>query len=157
SDGAVSNSGFLRFCERLGAADNFIKSASYLLHSANFSKVRDFLLAQSATVLQDDSGIPVHYFAPGQWELRPFGHYVGPIRIFSGRYQSRLRNIFRRAPPIDFGVGYRWRLRESNLLLAEKTEQVDFEANSKRKVNALSCTVAELAVCDAFKEDVALS
>jgi len=120
SDGGVSASGFLKFCERLGAADNFIKSASYLLHSANFSKVRDFLLTQSATVLQDDSGIPVHYFAPGQWEVRPFGHYVGPIRIFAGRYQSRLSNIFHRAPPIDFGVGYRWRIRESNLLLAEK-------------------------------------
>jgi hypothetical protein len=124
SDGGVSNSGFLKFCERLGAADNFIKSASYLLHSGNFSKIRDFVLAQSATVLQDDSGIPVHYFTPGQWELRPFGHYVGPIRIFAGRYQSRLSNLFRRAPPIDFGVGYRWRLRESNLLLAEKTEQL---------------------------------
>ena len=120
SDGGVSNSGFLKFCERLGAADNFIKSASYLLHSGNFSKIRDFVLAQSATVLQDDSGIPVHYFTPGQWELRPFGHYVGPISIFAGRYQSRLSNLFRRAPPIDFGVGYRWRLRESNLLLAEK-------------------------------------
>ena len=120
SDGGVSNSGFLKFCERLGAADNFIKSASYLLHSANFSKVRDFVLARGSTVLQDDSGIPVHYFTPGQWELRPFGHYVGPIRIFAGRYQSQLNNVFRRAPPIDFGVGYRWRLRESNLLLAEK-------------------------------------
>jgi hypothetical protein len=122
SDGGISNTGFLKFCERLGAADNFIKSASYLLHSANFSKVRNFLLAQSATVLQDDSGIPVHYFSTPQWGLRPFGHYVGPIRIFSGRYQSQLSNIFRRARPIDFGVGYRWRLRESNLLLAEKTE-----------------------------------
>jgi len=123
SDGGVSNTGFLKFCERLGAADNFIKSASYLLHSANFSKVRNFLLAQSATVLQDDSGIPVHYFTTsGQWGLRPFGHYVGPISIFAGRYQSQLSNIFRRARPIDFGVGYRWRLRESNLLLAEKTE-----------------------------------
>jgi len=120
SDGGVSNSGFLKFCERLGAADNFIKSASYLLHSDNFSKVRDFMLAQSASILQDDSGIPVHYFTPGQWELRPYGHYVGPISIFAGRYQSRLSNLFRRAPPIDFGVGYRWRLRESNLLLAEK-------------------------------------
>jgi hypothetical protein len=120
SDGAVSNSGFLKFCERLGAADYFIKSASYLLHSGNFSKVRDFVLAQSATVLQDDSGIPVRYFTPGQWELRPFGHYAGPIRIFAGRYQSQLSNVFRRAPPIDFGVGYRWRLRESNLLLAER-------------------------------------
>src|SRR5262245_32414649 len=122
SDGGAGNSGFLKFCERLGPADNFIKSASYLLHSTNFSKVRNFVLAQSATVLQDDSGIPVHYFTPGQWELRPFGRYVGPISIFAGRYQSQLSNIFRRASPIDFGVGYRWRLRESNLLLAEKTE-----------------------------------
>ena len=121
SDGGVSASGFLKFCERLGAADNFIKSASYLLHSANFSKVRDFLLTQSATVLQDDSGIPVRYFAPDKWQLHPFGHYVGPIGIFAGRYQRQLSNIFHRAPPIDFGVGYRWRLRESNLLLAEKS------------------------------------
>jgi hypothetical protein len=120
SDNGVSNSGFLKFCERLGAADSFVKSASYLLHSGNFSKVRDFLLAQSATVLQDDSGIPVRYFAPDQWKLRPFGHYVGPISIFAGRYQSQLSHIFHRAPPIDFGVGYRWRLRESNLLVAEK-------------------------------------
>ena len=120
SDGGVADSGFLKFCGRLGDADRFIKSASYLLHSGNFSKVRDFLLAQSATVLQDDSGIPVRYFAPDRWELRPFGHYVGPIGIFPGRYQRQLSDIFRRAPPIDFGVGYRWRLRESNLLLAKK-------------------------------------
>src|SRR5262245_6967298 len=120
SNNGVDNSGFLKFCERLGAADSFIKSASYLLHSGNFSKVRDFLLAQSASVLQDDSGIPVQYFAPSKWELNPFGHYVAPIGIFAGRYQRQLSNIFRRATPIDFGVGYRWRLRESNLLLAKK-------------------------------------
>jgi hypothetical protein len=120
SDVGVAESGFLRFCERLGAADSFIKSASYLLHSGNFSKVRDFLLAQSATVLLDDSGIPVQHFTPGKWELHPFGRYVGPISIFRGRYQRQLNEIFRRAPPIDFGVGYRFRLRESNLLLAHK-------------------------------------
>jgi hypothetical protein len=120
SNDGVDNSGFLKFCERLGGADSLIKSASYLLHSGNFSRVRDFLLAQSAIVLQDDSGIPVQYFAPAKWELRPFGRYVAPIGIFPGRYQRQLSNIFRRAPAIDFGVGYRWRLRESNLLLAEK-------------------------------------
>jgi hypothetical protein len=120
SDRGVADSGFLNFCERLGAADSFLKSASYLLHSGNFSKVRSFLLAQSATVLQDDSGIPVRYFVPEKWELRPFGRYVPPIGVFPGRYQRQLSEIFRQAPAIDFGVGYRWRLRESNLLLAEK-------------------------------------
>ena len=120
SDGGVADSGFLKFCERLGDADSLIKSASYLLHSREFSKVRDFVLARSASILQDDSGIPVQHFAPDKWELRPFGRYVGPIDIFSGKYQRPLSQIFRRAPPIDFGVGYRWRLCESNLLLAVK-------------------------------------
>jgi len=62
----------------------------------------------------------VRYFAPEKWELRPFGHYIAPIDVFPGRYQRQLSEIFRRAPAIDFGVGYRWRLHESNLLLAEK-------------------------------------
>ena len=60
----VKNSGFLAFCEKLGVADSFVKSASYLLHSGNFSTVRNFMLDHSATILQDDSGIPVEIFRP---------------------------------------------------------------------------------------------
>ena len=33
ADGSIERSGFLAFCEKLGPADSFIKSASYLLHS----------------------------------------------------------------------------------------------------------------------------
>ena len=33
SDGGVKTSGFLQFCAKLGVADSFLKSASYLLHS----------------------------------------------------------------------------------------------------------------------------
>src|SRR6202041_729137 len=44
SDDGVRRSGFLAFCAKLGAADSFIKSASYLLHGGGFSKVRSFLL-----------------------------------------------------------------------------------------------------------------
>src|ERR1700687_2827126 len=31
------NSPFLKFCKSLGQGDSFVKSASYLLHTANFS------------------------------------------------------------------------------------------------------------------------
>jgi len=125
SDSGVANSGFLKFCEKLAPGDSFIKSASYLLHSGNFSKVREFLLANSAAVVQDDSGVPVRYFAPEQWQLHPFGNYIGPISIFSNQYQPKLREVFQRgrARPIDFGVGYRWRVRESNLLVAVKSKK----------------------------------
>jgi len=120
ADDGVKRSGFLAFCDRLGPADSFIKSASYLMHGGGFTRVRSFLLDHSATILQDDSGIPLAYFDARKWRLQPFGHYVGPINIFPGSYQPRMSQLFSNATPIDFGVGYRWRKNESNLLLAER-------------------------------------
>jgi hypothetical protein len=120
SDGGVKISGFLEFCAKLGAADSFLKSASYLLHSGNFSRVRSFLVNHSATILQDDSGIPLAYFEPKQWRLQPFGHYLAPLGIFPNTYQPRMAELFRDAAPLDFGIGYLWRKNESNLLLATR-------------------------------------
>lgn len=122
SDSGLRRTGFLKFCEKLGVGDGFIKSASYLLHSDSFSAIRAFLLDRTATMIQDDSGIPVRFFKADQWQLKPFGRYAGPIPIFSGRYQTALSEVFRKnkAPPIDFGVGYRWRPHESNLLMARR-------------------------------------
>ena len=116
----VKSSKFLKFCESLGPGNSFIKSASYLLHSGGFTTVRDFLLANSAVMVQDDSGVPLHYFNRKEWDLQQFGRYLGPIGVFPGRYQPDYAALFRSAPPIDFGVGYRWHAHESNLLLAIK-------------------------------------
>ena len=89
-------SGFAAFCERLGAGDAFLKSASYLMHEGHFSDVRKFLLARSRVVLQDDFGVPVSLFKSGSWQLRPFGHYSGPIGLFAGKYQPKLAHLFDR-------------------------------------------------------------
>jgi hypothetical protein len=120
ADGSFARSGFAAFCASLGPADSFIKSASYLLHTGGFSKVRSFLLEHSATILQDDSGIPAAYFDPKKWRFQAFGRYVGPLNINGATYQARMGVLFRNATPIDFGLGYRWKRNESNLLLAEK-------------------------------------
>ena len=64
SDSGVRASGFLKFCATLAPGNSLIKSASYLLHSGNFSTVRDFILANSATIIQDDSGIPLVHYSP---------------------------------------------------------------------------------------------
>jgi len=118
SNAGVKSSGFLKFCATLAPANSLIKSASYLLHSGNFSTARDFLLANSATIIQDDSGIPLANYGARRWRFFPFGHYLGPISEFSGRYQQSYAELFRRAQPMDFGIGYRWRTHDSNLLLA---------------------------------------
>jgi hypothetical protein len=118
SNPGVKASGFLKFCATLAPGNSLIKSASYLLHSANFTAVRDFLLANSATIIQDDSGIPLTYYSAKKWRFFPFGRYAGPIAEFRGRYQESYAELFRRAEPMDFGIGYRWRSYESNLLLS---------------------------------------
>jgi len=120
SNPGAKSSGFLKFCATLGPGNSLIKSASYLLHSRNFTAVRDFLLANSATIIQDDSGIPLANYDPKKWRFFPFGRYVGPIAKFPGRYQPKYAELFRRSQPMDFGIGYRWRNYESNLLLSVK-------------------------------------
>jgi hypothetical protein len=127
SNNGVRSSGFLKFCETLAPGNSLIKSASYLLHSANFTTVRDFLLRNSATIIQDDSGIPLANYDPGKWRFFPFGRYAGPIAEFAGRYQEQYAELFRRAQPMDFGIGYRWRSFESNLLLSVKLPSDDSE------------------------------
>jgi hypothetical protein len=118
SNPGVKASGFLKFCETLAPGNSLIKSASYLLYAGNFTTVRDFLLANSATIIQDDSGIPLAYYSSKKWRFFPFGRYAGPIAEFPGRYQEQYAELFRRSQPMDFGIGYRWRSHESNLLLS---------------------------------------
>jgi hypothetical protein len=57
------------------------------------------MLDNSAIILQDDSGIPLADFEAKRW---------------------RPRKLFQSASPMEFGIGYRWRKNESNLLLAQK-------------------------------------
>jgi hypothetical protein len=125
SNSGVRNSGFLNFCRTLAPGNSLIKSASYLLHSGNFTTVRDFLLANSATIVQDDSGIPLAYYNPKKWRFFPFGRYAGPIAEFAGRYQEQYAELFRQSQPMDFGIGYRWRSYESNLLLSVRLASDD--------------------------------
>ena len=94
SNSGVRASGFLKFCATLAPGNSLLKSASYLLHSGNFTTVRDFLLANSATVIQDDSGIPLGYYGSKKWRFFPFGRYLGPIDEFPGRYQESTPRCF---------------------------------------------------------------
>jgi hypothetical protein len=123
SDEALKrNSGLLRFCESLGPASSLLKAASYLLHSGGFDTVRNFLLEDSAAILQDDSGIPVRYLKPDRWTLRFFGVYTGPIELFKQYNQPDLRQYYAVSSPqpLTFGFGYRWNSRTSTIILAVK-------------------------------------
>jgi hypothetical protein len=125
SNPGVRSSGFLKFCEPLAPGNSLIKSASYLLHAGSFTITRDWLLANSSTIIQDDSGIPLASYDPRKWRFFPFGRYAGPIDKFPGRYQERYAELFERSQPLDFGIGYRWRTFESNVLLSVRVAPDD--------------------------------
>lgn len=122
-DGLKTRDGVLRWAERFGKGNVYLKAASYLMHEPSFSGIREFLLRQAATVLQDDSGIPFSYFQNGDWRCYFFGAYTGTLDIFKSYHQAELDRAFRAAGvPIAFGTGYKWKVGESNLLLAIRQE-----------------------------------
>jgi len=123
SDGGIkAASGFLKFCQRLGIASSFLKSASYLMFENGFATIRNFILEHSKIIVQDDAGIPLAYIDPNKWNLRLYGVYLGPIELFKQHYQPRLHELFQQSnpPPLDFGFGYRWNYKEANLMVAER-------------------------------------
>ena len=122
SNKGVTASGFLKYLETLGPGDSFVKSASYLLHGEVFSSTREFLLANSVNILEDDTGVPVRLLKPEQWQLTPFGTYTRPIPVFANKYQKDMQALFDQAKPapLDFSISYRWRPGQSSVLLAKK-------------------------------------
>lgn len=149
SNGGLKKSGFRKFVETFGKADSLLKSASYLLHSGNFTTARQFVMDQSIALIQDPSGVPLRNFDRKAWELHPFGKYRGPINVFPGRYQRDLNNLFKsgHAKPIKFGIGYRWRTHETSVLLAIK--------KSAREASAQAAPAADATVTGSTKRQTA--
>jgi hypothetical protein len=119
-DGAKKNAGVLRFVEQFAPTNSFLKAASYLMHEGHFTTIRSSILNVSSLILEDDSGIPVRYFAPDKWTLRFSGAYSGPIELFKNFYQSDLRQYYQASSPktLTFSFGYQWNRHNSTLILA---------------------------------------
>jgi hypothetical protein len=123
ADDALKGQGgaVLAWAGGFGQGNVYLKAASYLMHESYFSRIRAFLLGKAAAVLQDDSGIPYRYFQDGLWRVWLFGRYTGTLDIFKQYHQADMADVFARpgtAVELPFGTGYKWKVGESNLLLA---------------------------------------
>jgi hypothetical protein len=125
SNGNIKKSGFLKFLESKEAGVSYVKAASYLMHNSYFSEIRDHLLAYSGLLVEDDSGIPLRHFKPGEWQIGFYGTYSSPIPLFQEHFQADLRKAYQEgaAKALDFGTGYRWRKNDSNLLVASRVPE----------------------------------
>ena len=93
--------------------NTYVKSASYLMHNASFSEIRNFVLSNTSSVFQDDTGIPFEYFDSKQWDFVFYGRYTRPINLFAGRYSPKLDSAFKDSTfvkrPLPFMTGYQLR------------------------------------------------
>ncbi len=110
----LSNSGFKpgssfnNFLKQRPGGMLYLKAASYLMHTGDFSNIRNHLAGDCQWVLQDASGFPSAFLAQ-YFNVYYFGNYVGPIDMFSEYDQPDLRSIYQSgvARPLPFGTGYR--------------------------------------------------
>jgi len=114
------NKGFQAFLGRVKDTLTFLKATSYMTHRDEFSIIRNQIVAASALVIQDDSGIPYKFFAPDQWSVKLYGAYDKPYGSFRYLQQKDLREAFQKnsPKPLPFHIGYGYRRIESNVEIA---------------------------------------
>ena len=93
--------------ERMAANPVVIKAASHLPQKPYFSILREAILAHAPGVWQDETGIDYARLAEA-FDVRLYGDFAGPNRIFAAGSQKSLAGAYRRtdAESLPFRVGY---------------------------------------------------
>ena len=100
--------------------NTFVKSASYLMHHPDFTKIRDILLQQSASIFQDDTGIMYKDLKKTKaFDGHFYGEYVKPVKDFPWlEKQDDLDSAFKASKePLPFSLGYHWYTRKQHYML----------------------------------------
>ena len=113
----------LQFVKSFGSQAGFLKAASYLMFTSDFRIIRNYMLDQESSILQDDSGIPFHFFKPSGWSVKLFGTYTQTIDLFKYKFQPDLQSAYEKQETkhaVPFRIGYNVKFNETNLLFAKK-------------------------------------
>jgi TonB family protein len=126
----------------MSANPTVIKAASHLPQRAHFSIVREAVLANAPGVWQDETGIDYARLAAA-FDVRLYGGFAGPNRIFSSGSQKSLVAAYARADadPLPFRVGYEKRagssvqvaVRDARALEARVAERIARYESRPRK------------------------
>ncbi len=122
--GLKDRQGYVKFVKARAPFNTFVKSASYLMHLNDFSKIRELILSNSVSLFQDDTGIPYRFLNhKPEWKATFFGEYVPPVEDFSrGLFQPALDSAFKTgSQPLPFSLGYHWSTRKQHYMLFGKS------------------------------------
>ncbi len=127
SDPALKkNKGLQTYINNLHFETTYLKGASYLMHLSAFSKIRQLILDNTQNIVQDDSGIAIHYITNDKhkWKFTFYGAYTKPINMFKENYQADLDSLYKKegSKKLGFGLGYNYRDKNSSFMLIKKVQ-----------------------------------
>jgi hypothetical protein len=120
-DHLAKNPQFFQWLNAAGPSVTFFKSTSYMIHQKPFSRIREQVLEHSVAVLQDDSGIPYHFFTEKDWNVQLYGEFDKPYGSFRYLVQPDLKKAYQEGANVkklNFRIGYGFGKVPSNLQLA---------------------------------------
>jgi len=99
----------LRHLRAKGKVAVMTKAASFLLWYDDFAKIRDYLIANTAWMISDASGIPPSYAEPAGLEQITYGDFTGPYFIIDAKNtREEFVKLWKSQPhrPLPFRFGY---------------------------------------------------
>ena len=123
------NTEVVKFIQKQGKCNTFIKAASYMPHYSTFKTIRDALIAQSDIIFQDDTGFPYKYFKNRKnYDVTLFGRYAKPVKDFGNYvFQKDLDSVYKKdstkITQLNFHLGYHWGDKKQALLLIRKKNE----------------------------------
>lgn len=128
--GLAERPGFVTFVTNHAPFNTFVKSASYLMHTAPFTSIKELILAHTENLFQDDTGIPYKDFKKNLgFEVQFYGEYVKPVKDFGdARYQPDLDSAFKTSATrqkLPFSLGYHWNSARQHYILVRRHHELD--------------------------------
>ncbi len=127
--GLLKKPEFLRFVGKRTPFNTFVKSASYLMTNPTFSTVRTFVLTNTISLFQDDTGVPYRFLKNRlDFKIQLFGDYTKPVKDFGAyTYQADLDSAYKSANklPLPFSLGYHWSTKIQNYMLITKSPVIN--------------------------------
>jgi hypothetical protein len=131
---------FFAFMNRQGKISTYLKSASYLLQYPEFSAMKNYILQNSTSILQDDSGIKYADLKTG-FNTQLYGKYSRTIKQFTDRYQKDLKkDVDSTSRNLPFLLGYNKWCNET-LLIEAYSKRDSSEQNTLVKIKKKNADV----------------
>jgi hypothetical protein len=127
NDSLKRSPGLLKHLESKGKVSAMTKAASHLLwDDANFSTIRDYLMAHTDWMISDTTGVPPRIAKKNGFVQDVYGQYLGaePFGTVNNADMTAFIQMFKTATPITFRYGYPDNKSHGHIVVTHKPDVV---------------------------------